>query len=103
MSKKRSSAPNISKDALERARRELYSGGGADVNTLALEEATAGPTRPTKQRQAEEELVYTSTKRTMTRDELAEEYSYVLRDLTSMAILASILFVVLVVVALVVV
>lgn len=101
MAKKRQSAPNISQDALARARAELY-GDDIPVEDDDVIEVQA-PKRMAKQNQADEQFVYSSTKRTMTRDELAAEYGYVLRDLTSMAILAAILFAVLVAVSLIVI
>lgn len=86
---------NLPKEALERARAELayqQEHGGGDT----VVEAKSSPTR---KQDAPVQRV-TSYKRTMSRDELQEEYGYVLSDLQSMAVLALILFVAMVVVAL---
>ncbi|PJF43139.1 MAG: hypothetical protein CUN55_09240 [Phototrophicales bacterium] len=100
MSKKRTSTPNIPQDALERARRELQQ-GTSSTGASATQGEVVRSTRPAKKEQTEGTIVYSSKKQMMTREELAQEYSYVLKDLTSMAILAAFLFVVLIVVSLV--
>ena len=100
MAKKKSRKPNLSQAALERARQELRDGGAVAPDSPALE-AQAVPARPVKKEIKPVERVG-SIKRTMTRDELASEYGYVIRDLTSMGALAGILFVAMVVVALVI-
>lgn len=89
--KKTDRRPNISNEALERARRELY---GLEAPPVETSPASA---RPNKKPAT---YVVSSIKQTMTRDELAAEYGYVLRDLRSMGALAGVLFIGMVVVAL---
>lgn len=104
MAKKKSRKPNLSNEALERARRELR-GEVSAPPTPPIESGASGeqarPTRPVKQEKRQQDVVY-SVKKTMTREELANEYGYIIRDLTSMATLAVILFVAMVAVSLVI-
>lgn len=92
MAKKKSKKPNVSAQALERARQELYSGDTAA--TAVIEEApvadapASAPPRPLKAKPA------------VTTEELSNEYAYVLSDLKSMFILAGVLFVAMVIVSL---
>jgi hypothetical protein len=86
MAKKKGRKPNISSQALERARAELSHEGNV---ATATEDTTPDVVRESKPRQQ----VVRSFKRTMTREELSQEYGYVIQDLRSMAILALILFV----------
>ena len=81
---KKDRKPNISTQALERARAEL-------AGTVAP--ATPSPAPTTSKRDGGQQQVVRSFKRTMTREELSHEYGYVLADLQSMGILALILFV----------
>jgi len=92
MAKKKSKKPNVSAQALERARQELYSGDTAatavvDKAPAAGTPATTAP-RPIKAKPA------------VTPEELSGEYAYVLSDLKSMFILAGVLFVAMVIVSL---
>jgi hypothetical protein len=97
--KKTGKRPNVSSDALERARRELYGGTGAPAADSANVKAPTASPRVAKSN-SKEAYVITSTKHTMTYEELASEYGYVLRDLRSMARLAGVLFVAMIVVSL---
>lgn len=93
MAKKKTYRPNISSQALERARAEL--GHEEQTEYVATEKQTiSNESKP---------QVVKSFKKTMTRDELSREYGYVIRDLRSMAVLALILFVGMVAVSLVVI
>lgn len=91
MAKKKRSRPNISAQTLERARAELDMGDEAVVESKAS--ATKPEVKPKQQ-------VVKSVKRTISREELSAEYGYVLGDLQSMALLAALLFVLMVVVSL---
>lgn len=98
MSKKKlEKRPNVSNEALERARRELY---GTDAPTITVEGQRVGEGNAPV-RSAKKDYVVSSVKQTMTRDELALEYGYVIKDLRNMALLALILFVGMVAVSLV--
>jgi hypothetical protein len=92
--KKTSRQPNIPLQALERARVELLQ---ENPSLAAATPAVAETVQPAKKPAAH---VVSSIKKTMTREELAQEYGYVLADLQSMAILALLLFIAMVVVAL---
>jgi hypothetical protein len=93
---KKAKKVNLPKEALERARAEL-----AMQESVTFEE-TPKRTKSvsSKKKDAPPVQRVTSFKRSMTREELQEEYGYVLADLQSMAVLALILFVAMVVVAL---
>lgn len=121
MAKKKRRKPNLSNEALERARRELRgepveaplaesqqpaqqaAPSSAAQQTAPQEQSVAPPAPKPKaepvRRQPEPVL---TSKRTMSRQELATEYGYVINDLTSMGVLAVILFIAMVVVSLVI-
>lgn len=86
MAKKKGRKPNISSQALDRARAELALEGHVDVTAEETPKERVTESKPKQQ-------VVRSFKKTMTRDELSQEYGYVIQDLRSMAILALILFV----------
>lgn len=92
MTKKKSSArPNIPQETLDRARRQA----GLDVPPTeerepAAKEAKSGPVTAS-----------TSVQTAQTVETLAKEYAYVIVDLRNMAILATALFIFLVILALV--
>jgi hypothetical protein len=125
MAKKKRRKPNLSAEALERARRELrgetveqpetkqpqkparktpqQAGTAPDEQPTPVATATPAPTTAqpaAKPRPAARQEQTLGTKRTMSRQELAAEYGYVINDLTSMAILAVILFIAMVAVSL---
>ena len=104
MSKRKSrKKPNLSADVLERARREIY--GGNDTATEAKVETTTVTSSEKPKRTAPKTTVTSGSyqKRMLSSAELAQEYHYVIADLRSMAILAGILFVAMIVVALLVI
>lgn len=86
MAKKKGRKPNISSQALERARAEL----ALEDDVIAAEETSSS--EEIKENKPKQQVVR-SFKKTMTREELSQEYGYVIQDLRSMAILALILFV----------
>lgn len=86
MAKKKGRKPNISSQALERARAEL----ALEDDVIAAEETSSS--EEIKESKPKQQVVR-SFKKTMTREELSQEYGYVIQDLRSMAILALILFV----------
>ncbi|NDJ86496.1 MAG: hypothetical protein GYB66_11460 [Chloroflexi bacterium] len=108
MSKKKTKRrPNVSSQALERARRELYGGGTAPAVTAESDEdATdkSAKAHAISQKSPDKKPAPTyrvgSQKHVMSRDELAGEYGYVIADLRSMGILAALLFVAMIVVSL---
>jgi hypothetical protein len=87
MAKKSSRNANISAQALERARTELAQNKTA--NTLST---------PAGKKDGSQQVVR-SFKKMMTREELSQEYGYVLQDMQSMAILAACLFIGMIVVS----
>lgn len=94
MAKKKGNKPNISQDALQRARAELANEG---VPSSVVEPTTKASVVKPKSQPVQR---VTSFKKHMTRDELQSEYGYVIADLRSMAILAVVLFVAMIVVSL---
>jgi hypothetical protein len=102
--KKQQRKPNVSLDALERARRELAEDGS--VIPAAIPQTGVATARSATAAKAKigETLVVRSSggkKHTVTAEELSQEYGYVLKDLRSMATLALALFVGMIVVSLV--
>ncbi len=95
--KKKNRKTNVSSEALERARRELYGvSGPTSEDGEPADKPENRPAAPTRK-------VYgagVSRARTISVEELAEEYNYVIADLRSMGVLAAILFVGMVVVSL---
>ncbi len=91
--------PNISSDALERARREMT--GGAPVVSTSTPKDTSVKSSTSQSKNDNIIIRSSGKKRTMSQEELSHEYGYVLRDLRSMAILAFTLFVGMVVVSLI--
>lgn len=98
MAKRKSSRPNVPEEALARARAELY-GAQVSQNTTAAPASDGKAVTPKKAAAPKRVVV----KRAVSVEELKEEYSYVVADLRSMALLAFSLFILLVVVSLVVV
>jgi hypothetical protein len=87
--------PNLPEEALARARAELY--GEAQTETPTTQpQSTAQPRSTPRSKPAP---VY----RAMTIDDLRQEYAYVIRDLSSMFVLAAVLFVGLIVTSLILV
>lgn len=110
MAKKKRRKPNLSNEALERARRELRGEGEAPESQQAEKPAPnpaiktevapiAATPKPKAPPTPRPEPVQ-GTKRTMSRQELATEYGYVINDLSSMGVLALILFIAMIVVSL---
>ncbi len=96
MAKKKTKKPNISSAALERARRELHGGSAPVAKTVDTSRQDAKP----KAKPLADSYVVTSKKHGMSKEELAEEYEYVIADLRSMGTLAGVLFIAMVVVSL---
>jgi hypothetical protein len=85
--------PNLPEEALARARAELY--GETQAETPASQpQFTAQPRSTSKPK-----VAY----RAVSIDDLRQEYAYVIRDLTSMFVLAAVLFVGLIVASLILV
>jgi hypothetical protein len=104
MTKKRQERkPNVSSEALERARRELAEDGVIAPAPVA-KPANQTSVKSSVGQSRSDNLVVRSTnkKRTMTQQELSAEYGYVIKDLRSMAVLAFALFVVMVIVSLII-
>jgi tripartite-type tricarboxylate transporter receptor subunit TctC len=103
MAKKRSKRPNLPQETLARARAELH--GEAQEPVTVTESsgsngaAAAAAARP--KAAAKRPGTGLATRRIPSISELIEEYSYVLRDLRNLAILAVILFVIIIASALV--
>lgn len=99
--------PNLSADVLERARREVYGGDSGASKVEKTIEAVSESDAPVKTKREKSKTTVSSggyqQKRMLTSAELAEEYHYVIADLRSMAILAGILFVAMIVVSLIVI
>lgn len=93
MAKKKRNRPNISAETLARAKAEL------DHGVDEVVESASAPASTREKKSAAPQVVR-SIKRSMTREELSAEYGYVLGDLQSMAILAVLLFIAMVVVSL---
>jgi len=97
MAKKKNKRPNLSQDTLERARAELRGerteaqSAGA-VQTMPTNGSSAVQAKP-KPKRAGTSL---ATRRVPSLNELLSEYSYVLRDLRNLAILAVILMVIII-------
>jgi hypothetical protein len=101
MAKKKSKRPNLSQETLERARAELR--GERPEPVAAAESApsngstvVAAKPKVASKRAANPSL---ATRRIPSVGELIAEYSYVLRDLRNLAILAAILFLAIIVAA----
>jgi hypothetical protein len=92
--KSKGSRPNIPEAALARARAELN--GEVQVDTKPQNGHVAPRLTPLK-------AVAFSSGKTVTLDELRQDYTYVIADLRSMAMLAGVLFVGLIIVSMVVV
>src|SRR5689334_8636148 len=90
MAKKKTKRPNLSQETLERARAErlgertapIVGTDGASVSNVAV----AGVKSKVKRSSS------LATRRIPTTEELLAEYAYVLRDLRNLAILAGVLF-----------
>ena len=102
MAKKKSKRPNLPQETLERARAELHGEAEASVTVAessgsdgAAVVAAAKPKAVAKRTGAG-----LATRRIPSVAELIEEYSYVLRDLRNLVILATLLFVAIFVAAL---
>ncbi len=98
MAKKKSKRPNLSQETLERARAELRGArpepAGAVESTASNGSAAAvARPKPTTKRATSSSL---ATRRVPSTSELIREYSYVLRDLRNLAILAALLMLVIV-------
>lgn len=107
MSKRKSKKkPNLSAAVLERARREIYGGTGEDVAEETTDDVAQKVDTPEKAKREKPKVTVSSggyQKRMLNSAELAQEYHYVIADLRSMAILAGILFVGMIVVSLLVI
>jgi hypothetical protein len=101
MAKKKSKRPNLPQETLERARAELHGEAEASV-TVAESSGSDGATAvvAAKPKVARRTGTGLATRRIPSIAELIEEYRYVLRDLRNLVILATLLFVVIVVAAL---
>jgi hypothetical protein len=98
--------PNLSAEVLARARREIYGDGNAAEAEIKADDTVNKVAGPEKVKHDKPKVTATSSnyqKRMLTSTELAQEYHYVIADLRSMAILAGILFVAMVVVSLLVI
>jgi hypothetical protein len=82
---RKSRKPNISSQALERARRELYHDDTTGVESSAETTTAEGV--------VEKVAVPRSRKRMVTIEDLKKEYGHVIADLRSMGILAALLFI----------
>ena len=102
MAKKKTKRPNLSQETLERARAErlgerpepITGTDGASVSNVA---ASATGVKPKAKRTAN-----LATRRVPTQEELLADYAYVLTDLRHLAILAGILFVLVIAAAIIV-
>jgi hypothetical protein len=103
MAKKKSKRPNLPQETLERARAELH--GDTQVPVTVAESsgsdgaAVAAAAKPKVA--AKRPGTSLATRRIPSISELIQEYSYVLRDLRYLTILATLLFVAIIVAALV--
>ncbi|MBX3063870.1 MAG: hypothetical protein U0528_09440 [Anaerolineae bacterium] len=103
MTKKRTRKPNLSEEALMRARAELR--GEAEAVSAAESNGTASAvastaTGATKARPAARPLA-TQSRRAPTTEELQREYTYVIRDLRNLLILSAAILVAILVIAIV--
>ena len=89
--KKSGARPNLPKETLKRARREA---GGGDF--VIAEQPESRPAKPKKKKAAAARQTAPVVK-TMTEEDLAHEYAYVVSDLRNMGLLAGALFAFLVV------
>ena len=110
MSKRKSKKkPNLSAAVLERARREVYGDSGASQveKTVTVDDNAQKVDAPEKVKHEKPKVTVSSggyqQKRMLNSAELAQEYHYVIADLRSMAVLAGILFVGMIVVSLLVI
>ena len=107
MSKRKSKKkPNLSSDVLERARREIYGDSESDTPEKKADDTATKVDSAEKVNRDKPKVTVSSgnyQKRMLTSGELAQEYHYVIADLRSMAILAGILFVAMIVVSLLVI
>jgi hypothetical protein len=107
MSKRKSKKkPNLSADVLERARREIYGGSSAEASEIKAEDTATAVDATEKVKRDKPKVSMSSNnyqKRMLTSAELAQEYHYVIADLRSMAILAGILFVAMIIVSILVI
>ena len=91
--KKSGARPNLPKETLKRARREA--GGGDFVIAEQPEARSAKPAKKKKKAAAARQTA--PVVKTMTEEDLAHEYAYVVSDLRNMGLLAGTLFAILVV------
>ncbi len=95
MAKKKNKRPNLSQETLERARAEMR--GERPEPAMAVEgQGNNKAFTPSKVKRTSQPL---ATRKIPTTDELLANYTYVLRDLRNLAILAFILLAVIVVAA----
>ncbi len=101
MAKKKSKRPNLPQETLERARAELHGEAEAPV-TVAESSGSDGAAVAVaaKPKAAKRTGTGLATRRIPSIAELIVEYGYVLRDLRNLAILATLLFVAIIVAAL---
>src|SRR5882724_1787269 len=98
MAKKKTKRPNLSQETLERARAErlgerteqVNGTDGASVSNVAASAAAKPKVKRTPS---------LASRRVPTTDELLAEYAYVLSDLRNLAILAGVLFVLIIIAA----
>jgi hypothetical protein len=88
MAKKKSKRPNLSAETLERARAEMRGDRVAPVMAEPTGAVAAAPKAKVAPKRSG-----LATRRIPTLDELRSEYSYVMRDLRSLVILAGILLI----------
>jgi hypothetical protein len=100
VAKKRSKRPNLSQETLERARAEMR---GDRIQTVEADEpeTTNGTMASASGKPKIKRPAAVGTRRVPTTQELVAEYSYVLRDLRNLLILAGLLMAVIIVLAIV--
>jgi hypothetical protein len=100
MAKKKTKRPNLSQETLERARAELRGDRSEPVAVAEKVSANGGPAvAAAKPKRATAPNL--ATRRIPSIEELIKEYSYVLKDLRNLAILAIVLLLAIVVAAVV--
>lgn len=99
MAKKKSKRPNISQETLERARAEMR--GGSSMQAVATATVASDTPDTPKPKVKPRTAVGLATRHIPSLEELLKEYSYVLKDLRNMLILAGLLFAAIIVAAIV--
>jgi hypothetical protein len=103
MAKKKSKRPNLSQETLERARAELRGERAEPAGAVESAPSNGGTVVAARPRATTKRTTGSSlaTRRIPSTSELIQEYSYVLRDLRNLAILAALLMLAIVVAAVV--